>query len=245
MRINTLNFPAKLGISGFLITVVLGALSAATLIGLLYSKHSSGFNIPEMDKVQAHYGESILISAMKGSMYEYVAEDGDIDVLTQWIADGAKDDEFFANEVMYIIEEDCQNCHSRNSQMSKAITSMPFSSYEDIVQYTDAGYSWTAMAKSAHIHLFGIAVFLIIVSLVMAFSSYVTWVKTLLISAGWVALWMDIASWWLAKFFSGFAYVIAAAGSVEIGAVCAMSGLCLLDMWFRLPAVVLESATED
>lgn len=245
MRITTLNFPAKLGVSGFLITVILGALSSVTLIGLLYSKHNSGFNIPDMDKVQAHYSDSILISAMKGSMYEYVAEDSDIKLLAQWIVDGAKNDEFFQTEVMYILEEDCQKCHSRKSQMTKAITSMPFSSYEDVVKHTEAGYSWTRMAKAAHIHLFGIAVFLVIVSLVMAYSSYAVLIKSFLISGGWVALWLDIASWWLAKFFSVFAYVIAAAGSVVIGVVVVMSCLCLLDMWFRLPGIILEKSTEE
>ena len=245
MRLESLNFSAKLGLSGFLITVILGALSAVTLIGLLYSQHNSGFNIPDMEKVQSHYSDSALVSSMKGSMYEYVAEDGDIDVIAQWIAEGAKDDAFFKEEVLYIIEEDCQKCHSRKSQMTKAITSMPFSSYDDIVKYTEGGYSWTKMAKTAHIHLFGIAVFLVIVSLVMAFSSYAAWIKIVLISAGWIALWLDIASWWLAKFSNVFAYVISVAGGVEIGAVCAMSGLCLLNLWFRLPDAVLESSAQS
>jgi len=245
MRITALNFSAKLGLSGFLITIILGALSAVTLIGLLYSQNDRGFNIPEMDKVKSHYSDSLLISAMKGSMYQYVAEDSDIDLVAQWITEGAKNDGFFKEEVMYIISEDCQKCHSRNAQMSGAITSMPFSSYDDILQYTEGGYSWTKMAKSAHIHLFGIAVFLVLVSMIMAYSSYAAWIKTLLISAGWIALWLDIASWWLAKFFSDFAYVISVAGSVEIGAVCAMSGLCLLNLWFPLPAIVLEPAEHE
>ncbi len=244
MRIASLNLPAKLGLSGFLITVILGALSAVTLIGLLYSQYDRGFNIPEMEKVKSHYSDSLLVSAMKGSMYSYVTEDGDIDLIAKWVADGAKDDAFFKEEVMYILEEDCQKCHSRHSQMSKAMTSMPFSSHEDVVQYTEGGYSWTKMAKTAHIHLFGISVFLVLVSMIMAFSSYAVWLKTLLISAAWIALWLDIASWWLSKFSAGFAYVISLAGGVEIGAICAMSGLCLFNLWFHLPAVVSEQSDD-
>ncbi|WP_428033232.1 hypothetical protein [Amphritea sp.] len=245
MRIATLNFSAKLGLSGFLITVLLGALSAVTLIGLLYSQHDRGFNIPAMDRIQSHYSDSPLISAMKGPMYQYVTEDGDIDVIAKWIAAGAKNDAFFKDEVMYILGEDCQKCHSRRSQMSNAMPSMPFSSYEDVVQYTEGGYSWTQMARTAHIHLFGIAVFLVLVSLIMAYSSYRPWIKTLLITAGWIALWLDIGSWWLAKFYSSFAFVISLAGSVEIVAVCAMSGLCLLNLWVRLPAVLLEPVEQQ
>ncbi len=244
MRLDTLNFQARLGLSGFLITVILGALSAATLIGLLYSSQTSGFNIPDINKVKAKYSDPMLVGSMKSSMYEYVAEDGDIDIIAQWIKDGAKDDEYFKEEVMYIIEEDCQKCHSRNSTMSKAITSIPFSSHEDLMKYVEGGYSWTHMAKTAHIHLFGMSVFLVIVSLAFAFSSYIGSIKTLLIGLGWLGLWGDIASWWLAKYSDVFAYVISASGAVEIGSVIAMSGLCLLNMWFKLPAAVLEKNSD-
>ncbi|MEH6649687.1 MAG: hypothetical protein V7707_06600 [Motiliproteus sp.] len=245
MRLNALNFQAKLGLSGFLITVILGALSAATLIGLVYSKHDSGFQIPDMDKVKAKYSDSMLVGSMKTSMYKHVADDADIDIVAQWINDGAKDDAFFKEEVMYIIEADCQKCHSKSSQMTGAITSMPFSSYEDLLTYTEKGYSWTHMAKTAHIHLFGISVFLVIVSLVMSFSAYVGLIKTVLISVGWIALWLDISAWWLAKFSDQFAYMIAAAGTFEIGAVVTMSGLCLLDMWIKVPPFLLEEKPHD
>lgn len=240
MRLNTLNFHARLGLSGFLITVILGALSAATLIGLVYSKHDSGFQIPEMDKVKAKYSDPMLIGSMKTSMYKHVTEDGDIEIVAQWIRDGAQEDAFFQDEVMYIMEADCQKCHSRTSEMSGAINSMPFSNYEDILKYTEKGYSWTHMAKTAHTHLFGISVFLVIVSLAMAFSSYTATIKTLLIATGWIALWLDISSWWLAKFSDLFAYMIAVSGTFEIGAVVTMSGLCLLNMWVKVPAIFLE-----
>ncbi|MEH6825136.1 MAG: hypothetical protein V7629_14605 [Motiliproteus sp.] len=245
MRLNTLNYQARLGLSGFLISVILGVLSAATLIGLVYSKHESGFQIPEMDKVKAKYSDPRLVGSMRTSMYKHVAEDGDIDIIAKWIDEGAKDDAFFKEEVMYIIEEDCQKCHSKSSEMSGAITSMPFSSHEDLLKYTDKGYTWTHMAKMAHIHLLGISVFLVIVSLAMAFSSYLGVIKTTLISAGWVALWLDISAWWLSKFSDQFAYVIAAAGTVEIAAVVAMSGLCLLNMWIKVPAFLLEENASD
>lgn len=245
MRLHRLNFQARLGLSGFLITVILGALSAATLIGLVYSQHESGFNIPEMDKVKAKYSDPMLVGAMKTSMYKHVADDADIDIVAKWINEGAKDDAFFKEEVMYIIEADCQKCHSKSSEMSGAITSMPFSGYEELLKYTEKGYTWTHMAKTAHIHLFGISVFLVIVSMAMAFSSYAGPIKTLLISVGWVALWLDISAWWLAKFSDQFAYMIAVAGTFEIGAVISMSGLCLLNMWIKLPPLVLEKNADD
>ncbi|MFT6913804.1 MAG: hypothetical protein ACJAWL_000090 [Motiliproteus sp.] len=244
MRLHTLNFQARLGLSGFLITLILGALSAATLIGLVYSQYDSGFHIPEMDKVKAKYSDSMLVGAMKTSMYKHVTVDADIDTVAKWINEGAKEDSAF-EEVMTIIEADCLKCHSRSSEMSGAITSMPFSDYDDLLKYTGKGYSWIHMAKTAHIHLFGISVFLVIVSLAMAFSSYAGALKTLLISVGWVALWLDISAWWLAKFADPFTYLIAVAGTLEIGAVVSMSALCLLNMWIKLPRFLLENDADD
>lgn len=243
MRLHTLSCSAKIGLSGFLISMILGALSAATLIGLIYSQHESGFQIPDMNKVKAKYSEPMLVGSMKTSMYKHVSEDSDIEIIAKWIDDGAKDDSFFKEEVMYIIAADCQKCHSKSSEMSDAITSMPFTSHEELLNYTEKGYSWTQMAKTAHIHLFGISIFLVIVSLAMSLSSYTGWIKTSLISIGWVGLWLDISSWWLAKFYDLFAYMIAVAGTFEIGVVVIMSVLCLVDIWFKPPSILQEKAS--
>ena len=95
MRLNTLNFHSKLGLSGFLISIMLGLLSAATLIGLLYSSSDSGFNIPEMDKVKAKYSESTLVGAMKTTMYQHVTVDDDIKVMEKWIQAGALENDYW------------------------------------------------------------------------------------------------------------------------------------------------------
>jgi len=235
MRLNTLNFHSKLGLSGFLLSIMLGLLSAATLIGLVYSSSDSGFNIPEMDKVKAKYSESALVGAMKTTMYQHVTVDEDINVVEKWIEDGALDNDYFKNEVMYIIEADCQKCHSRSSTMTDAVPSLPFNSYADIAVFTEKGYSWTAMAKTAHIHLFGISLLLVSLTFIFSCSCYLGSIKTLLISTAWLSLWLDMSSWWLAKFSSYFAYAISIFGTIEIITMGLMAFLCLIDLWFVVP----------
>jgi len=243
MRLQQLNFHSKLGLSGLLITIILGAMSAATLIGLLYSNEKHGFNLPDISQVQAHYSESLLVSSMKTSMYPYVTIDEDIDVVKGWIDQGAVNNDYFKNEVMPIIESDCQSCHSRRSTMTGAIPSMPLSHYQDIVQYTEKGYSWTYMAKAAHIHLFGIALLLGFATLILSFSSYRSWVKTGLISTAWLALWMDISAWWLAKFYDSFIYVIVVAGTIEVASLVSICLLCLVNLWCTLPKFLADDET--
>ena len=236
MQLNNLNTAAKLGLSGFLLTIIIGVLSAATLIGLLYSSYDAGFRMAEIDKVKAKYSSALLVGAMRTSMYPYVTVDEDIDTIANWVDDGSPNNAFFSAEVMPIIEADCQNCHSKTSTMTGAIPSLPLSNYADIQPYTAKGYSWTHMAQSAHIHLLGIALIIILVCLPMAMTAYRSGLKTSLISIAWLALWLDIASWWLAKLSDVFAYVIAVSGTFMLGAIVAMCGLCLLDLWAKIPA---------
>lgn len=240
MRLNSLNVHAKLGLSGFFLTIIAGVLSAVILIGLVYSQYDSGFRIAEIDKLKARYSESLLVGAMKTSMYQYVAVDEDIEIIAKWVQRGSKNDDYFKNEVMYIIEADCQNCHSRTSTMTGAIPSMPLSSHSDILNYTEKGYSWTHMAKTAHTHLLGIAVFIVLVCFSMAFSSYKSWLKTVLIVTAWIGLWLDISSWWLAKSSELFVYLIVVSGGFMIAATVAMCGLCLLDMWLKIPHFIRD-----
>jgi hypothetical protein len=235
MRLNTLNFHSKLGLSGFLISIILGLFSAATLIGLLYSSSDRGFNIPEMDKVKAKYSESALVGSMKTTMYQYVTVDGDIKVMEKWVQAGALENDYFKDEVMYIIEADCQKCHSRSSTMTGAIPSIPFNNYADISVFTEKGYSWTAMAKTAHIHLFGIALLVVSLTFILSFSCYPGGIKSLLISTAWLSLWIDMSSWWLAKFSTYFAYFIAIFGTIEIITLGIIAFLCLIDLWFKVP----------
>jgi len=227
MNIN--NCASKLAISGFLLTVLLGALAAATLIGLQYSGKSHGFNVPQIENVIAHYHQSQLVGALKGSMYQYVADDNDITLIEGWINQGAADDELFQQQVLPILEYDCQSCHSRGSTKTGAMPNLPLSNFQDVSAFTEAGYSWNKMAKSAHIHLFGIAFIILPLALLMAQTAFHSTVKNGLITVAWLALWLDIASWWLSKYSVIFVYSIVVAGGIELSAIALM---CLLGLYF-------------
>ena len=76
---------------------------------------------------------------MKTSMYDQVADDEDIEIMAQWISEGSKNDDFFKNEVYPIIKNDCLNCHSKTSTMTKKAPHIPFRMYEDIIKFTRVG----------------------------------------------------------------------------------------------------------
>jgi cytochrome b subunit of formate dehydrogenase/nitrate reductase cytochrome c-type subunit len=91
----------------------------------------------ENEKVRAIYPR--IVAAMKTSMYSQVADDEDIEIMAQWIEQGGRNDDFFKNEVYPIIKNDCLNCHSKTSTMTKKAPHIPFRSYADIKKFTKVG----------------------------------------------------------------------------------------------------------
>ena len=83
--------------------------------------------------------EPRIVAAMKTSMNEQVADDEDIDVMAEWIKKGAKNDDIFKKEIFSIIKNDCKNCHSKTSTMTKKVPYIPFASYDDIKKFTTVG----------------------------------------------------------------------------------------------------------
>lgn len=231
MNIRQLNIQAKTAITLFLGFVVVATLSSVILLGLELTGEKKGINIPTIPQMQSKYATPEIVASMRGGMYEHVAEDEDIDVVDQWIKNGAKKDDPDYETVAEIIELDCADCHSKTSTMSKAIPSMPFESYKEIKSHTQIGYSWKKMSKQAHIHMFGIAMFLITLTLIFAYTTYRDCIKTTLIITSFGGAFLDIFSWWFSKFFGGLIYVIYAMGGIMIGSILLMSLLILIDIW--------------
>jgi len=84
----------------------------------------------------AVFAESLIIESMKTTMYEYVADDEEIEIVAKWIANGAKNDAFFKEEVLTVMEYDCQNCHSETSTMTDAAPDKPLTTYDEVLIYT-------------------------------------------------------------------------------------------------------------
>ena len=236
MNLKDLNFSAKLAASFFVGCIVIGTVSSLIMLGLLLSKEESGFVIPTLEGIRVKYAYPMIVSSMQGSMYEYVADDEDIETVQGWIDGGAKKAAFKA-EVLPIFKADCTKCHSKSSTLTKAMPGIPLTKYEDVLPLIQAGYTWAKMSRQAHMHLFGIGLFLAILSLLLAHSSYYPWIRILLISTSTIFLWIDVLGWWLTKYLIEFAYAIYFAGAVMSTSILAMSVLVFLDIWMHVPGL--------
>ncbi|MCK6490259.1 MAG: hypothetical protein L6R48_18430 [Planctomycetes bacterium] len=231
-----LNTSARVALSFFLLSIIIGTVSALIMLGLLLTHQESGFAIPSVESIKIKYHYPQLVSAMKTSMNQYVADDADIETVAKWIA-GGKSEATYEAEVRPILRRDCTSCHSPGSTMTDAMPGMPLTTYQEVLPLTQAGYSWVKMAKQAHVHLFGIGTFLALVTLIFAFTSFRPWLRITAISVTWTALLLDVLCWWLTKYELGFAYVIVGAGAAMSGGAIAMSALALLDLWVRVPLI--------
>lgn len=239
-----LNTSARVALSFFLLTIIIGTVSALIMLGLLLTHQESGIAIPSVENIKIKYHYPQLVAAMKTSMNQYVADDADIETVAKWIA-GGKSEATYEAEVRPILRRDCTSCHNPGSTMTNAMPGMPLTTYQEVLPLTQAGYSWVKMAKQAHVHLFGIGTFLALVTLIFAFTSFRPWLRTGLISLCWVALLLDVLSWWLTKYELGFAYVIVGAGAAMSGSAIAMSALAMLDLWVVVPLITDPKAKDD
>ena len=231
MNIQQLNIQAKTAVSLFLLFVVVATISSVILLGLGLTGEKKGLNIPTISQIKNHYATPELVAAMRGSMYEQVTEDEDIELVAAWIKNGAKKEDVKYEDVAYIMENDCADCHSKSSTMSKAIPSMPFESYKEIKSHTQTGYSWKKMSKQAHIHMFGISMFLIVVTLIFAYTTYAPAVRMTLIVTSFGGAFLDIFSWWFSKFNPSLVYMIYIMGGVMVASILLMSLMILVNIW--------------
>jgi hypothetical protein len=236
ITLKNLNTSARLALSFFLLSIIIGTVSALIMLGLLLEHKDSGFAIPSVENIKIHYHYPQLVSAMKTSMNQFVADDEDIEAVSKWISSG-KTEEEYTETIAPIMTQSCVGCHNPTSTMTGAMPSLPLTSYKEVLSHSEAGYSWVKMAKQAHVHLFGIGTFMALVSLIFAFTSFRPWIRNTAITAGWVALILDVLCWWLTKYELSFAYVIVVAGATMSSSAIGMCGLSMLDLWIRVPFI--------
>lgn len=230
MTIRQLNVEAKMAITLFLLCILFGSLASVILVSLELGGKTSGFNIPTISQIENKYTSSALVGAMRGSMYEHVSDDSDIELVSQWVENGAANDALFT-KVHEIIQYDCTNCHSKSSKMTEAIPSIPFESYDEIKASTSPGYSLKEMAKQAHIHLYGISLFLILLTLLFSYTTYHILIKRSLISISFLSAFLDISSWWFSKYYHSLVYLMFVVGGLLIACILSMCILILIDIW--------------
>ena len=100
------------------------------------------------------------------------------------------------------------------------------SGYDNLKKVTekDTGAAIATLVRVSHIHLFGLTFIFFIVGLMFS-HAYVrpVWLKCTIVALPFVAIVLDVSSWYFTKLYHPFAWVVIAAGG--------LMGMCFAFMW--------------
>src|SRR5262249_1725885 len=147
------------------------------------------------------------------------------DQVFQWIRSGATEAGF--SKIQPILAQKCGVCHSPQSGMPIP----PLTSFQEVKKLTatDTGLSLLALSRVSHIHLFGISIIFLLTGAIFSLSETQVWFRVCALVAPYLAILMDIGSWWATKYASPvFAYIV-----IVGGAFMGLSMACqiLVSLW--------------
>ncbi len=233
----------------FLYTATLLILGGGYLFALLnvyftYAGKAGGnpLMLSYQDIVVAYSGSgkgSRLESALLGPMSTMLPRD-ERDVLIAWANEGAKQANYETG-VKPTLDRRCMACHDGSNPHLPNL-----SSYEGLKKVTekDTGASLATLVRVSHIHLFGLTFIFFIMGLMFT-HAYVrpVWLKCLIVVAPYVAIVMDVSSWYFTKIYNPFAWVVIAAGAMMATCFACMWVITMYQMWLAAPpAMVRERA---
>lgn len=218
--------------SCFLVTIGLGYLMALVYLFLLdlepHRNMGLGLVQSTIMKYYGNRGETRLEAALNGVMAEMIAPADKAEVI-RWIRGGSTEAGY--EKVRPLIEENCVSCHSPDSGYSVP----PLTRYEEVhkMAQVDLGESIRALSRVSHIHLFGMSFIFMFTGIIFAFSEIPSYLRLGIIGLPFLAIWMDIGSWWFTKYRPIFAYTVIIGGALMGIALAAQILVPLWEMWMK------------
>lgn len=181
--------------------------------------------LPEVTRLEA---------AIKGTMSRMLDEE-DVEEIVLWIKDGAEA-ERFQDKVAPILEEDCYDCHGDDEDTRMSYPHNPilqgYSNVMEMVQ-VDTGADVLTLIRVSHIHLFGMTFIFFIVGLIFLHAKVQpACVKCIILITPFIAILVDIFSWYLTKIYHPFAWVVYLSGVVMALSFTAQWIISMYQMWF-------------
>ncbi len=244
-RLRALGVPARVLATGFLLGT--GGAFLAGHVNLHFA-HSGADGTPglSMEDLRRTFhgrpGWSLLASKIDGgSMEKHVPLPSERETLLAWAAAGAGREEFA--DARRVIDRRCIRCHAPDRE--KADRPFTRSSAEgaswDLVRVVctpDTGVGAPALARSTHAHLFGFSLLLLGLGGAFLMSDAGRRMKTTVVSVAFLAMYVDVGCWWLAKLHPAFCWGIVAGGALMALAVAYILVRCLWELWGPRPALL-------
>ncbi len=233
-RFSDISVSEKILNTVFLLTIGLGYLMA--LINMYYT-HQGRDGKPGVsieDIMILYHGsahQTRLGSAINGIMEPNLSFKSDKEVILKWIHEGA-DESGYQQTIAPILNRDCIVCHT--PAVNPALPDL--TSYQGVAAVAHAGgASVPALVRVSHIHLFGIAFILYFIGKIFLLCDINIYVKRIAVVIPFLAMLFDVMSWFITKWFAGFAYVVVLSGALMGISMSIQIMLSIYQMWFYRP----------
>jgi hypothetical protein len=227
--------------SCFLIVIGIGYLTALSYLFLVDVEphRKQGQRVVEgiSEKYHGSTSGTRLEAALKGTMADKLTP-AERDQVLQWVHAGASRDGYA--KIAPILTQKCATCH--NAQSGLPIS--PLSSFEEVQKVTqiDTGLSLLQLTRVSHVHLFGISIIFLLTGAIFSLSETPTWFRVVVLIAPYLAIVMDIGSWWVTKYYSPvFAYVVLLGGAFMGLSLACQILLSLWEMWIEPLTAVAQN----
>lgn len=197
-------------------------------------------NVTAEDIRVAYHGsesDTRLETALKGPMADMLPIE-ERAVVFKWVKDGSTA-EAYESTVKPILDNRCLACHDGSNPHLPKLTS--FDEVSKVVA-KDTGATIPTLVRVSHIHLFGITFIFFIISTIFT-HAYMRplWLKCVIIVLPFLTILTDIFSWYLTKYFPGFAWFIIGSGALMGMSFTVQWVISMWQMWFyKMPAEVAE-----
>ncbi|HET7363563.1 MAG TPA: protein S100 [Burkholderiales bacterium] len=232
-----------------LYTATLLVLGMGYLFALIYLFHTySGKDgnpgtLSYEDIVIAYSGSgkgSRLESALRGPMSTMLPRDEMTPILA-WLQQGAGRDAF-EKTIRPTLDKRCMACHDGSNPHLPNLNG-----FDNVQKLTerDTGTGVFTLVRVSHIHLFGLTFIFFLLGTIFS-HAYVrpVWFKCTVIVLPFVALVMDVSSWYFTKLFHPFALVVMAGGGLMGLSFAFMWVVSMYQLWWsKPPSPVVQRAT--
>ena len=146
-----------------------------------------------------------------------------------WVRRGA-DEQEYENSIKPILDKRCLACHDGSNPHIPSLND-----YGETVELAevDTGMDIFTLIRVSHIHLFGITFIFFIMGQIFS-HAYVrpVWFKSVVVAAPFVAIIMDVMSWYMTKLFPPFAWVVIMGGGLMGASFAFQWIISMYQLWF-------------
>ncbi len=217
----------------FLLTIGTGYLMA---LANMYYTHEGLDGKPGLsieDVVISYHGsnhQTRLGTAINGIMKNNLRYTSDKDVIMEWIKKGA-DEDGYNDKIQPILERDCVFCH--NPEVNPSLPNL--TQYSTVSKVATAGgASLSTLVRVSHIHIFGIAFILFFIGKIFLLCDMNVHIKRVAVVIPFLAMLIDVISWFITKTTPSFAYVVVYSGALMGLSMGLQILLSVYQMWFYL-----------